>query len=158
MSDKKTNAMRIIEKNKIDYTALKYEYSKDHLDAVTVANSIGYDIKYVYKTLVLQGNDKNYYVCVIKGDDELDLKKTAKAFGIKNIAMIQLSDINKVTGYIRGGCSPIGMKKLYPTIIDKQAKDLEYIIVSGGQRGIQVKLEVSKLAQIANAKFEDIIK
>ena len=96
MSDKKTNAVRAVENLKIDYEILKYEVDDEHIDAISVANLIGHDIKYVYKTLVLQGSDKNYYVCVIMGSDELDLKKTAKAFGIKNIAMIPVSDINKI--------------------------------------------------------------
>ncbi|WP_455089748.1 Cys-tRNA(Pro) deacylase [Peptoanaerobacter stomatis] len=158
MSDKKTNAVRAVENLKIDYEILKYEVDDEHIDAISVANLIGQDIKYVYKTLVLQGSDKNYYVCVIMGSDELDLKKTAKAFGIKNIAMIPVSDINKITGYIRGGCSPIGMKKRFKTLIDVKAQSLEYIIVSAGQRGMQIKLDVNKLREIVDAKFEDVVK
>ncbi|EHL18788.1 YbaK/EbsC family protein [Peptoanaerobacter stomatis] len=158
MSDKKTNAVRAVENLKIDYEILKYEVDDEHIDAISVANLIGHDIKYVYKTLVLQGSDKNYYVCVIMGSDELDLKKTAKAFGIKNIAMIPVSDINKITGYIRGGCSPIGMKKRFKILIDVKAQSLEYIIVSAGQRGMQIKLDVNKLREIVDAKFEDVVK
>ncbi|EHL16656.1 ybaK/ebsC protein [Peptoanaerobacter stomatis] len=158
MSDKKTNAVRAVENLKIDYEILKYEVDDEHIDAISVANLIGQDIKYVYKTLVLQGSDKNYYVCVIMGNDELDLKKTAKAFGIKNIGMIPVSDINKITGYIRGGCSPIGMKKRFKTLIDVKAQRLEYIIVSAGQRGMQIKLDVNKLREIVDAKFEDVVK
>ncbi|MGP1489063.1 MAG: Cys-tRNA(Pro) deacylase [Peptoanaerobacter stomatis] len=158
MSDKKTNAVRAVENLKIDYEILKYEVDDEHIDAISVANLIGQDIKYVYKTLVLQGSDKNYYVCVIMGSDELDLKKTAKAFGIKNIGMIPVSDINKITGYIRGGCSPIGMKKRFKTLIDVKAQSLEYIIVSAGQRGMQIKLDVNKLREIVDAKFEDVVK
>lgn len=158
MSDKKTNAVRAVENLKIDYEILKYEVDDEHIDAISVANLIGQDIKYVYKTLVLQGSDKNYYVCVIMGSDELDLKKTAKAFGIKNIGMIPVSDINKITGYIRGGCSPIGMKKRFKTLIDVKAQRLEYIIVSAGQRGMQIKLDVNKLREIVDAKFEDVAK
>ncbi|EJU23674.1 YbaK/EbsC protein [Peptoanaerobacter stomatis] len=158
MSDKKTNAVRAVENLKIDYEILKYEVDDEHIDAISVANLIGQDIKYVYKTLVLQGSDKNYYVCVIMGNDELDLKKTAKAFGIKNIGMIPVSDINKITGYIRGGCSPIGMKKRFKTLIDVKAQRLEYIIVSAGQRGMQIKLDVNKLREIVDAKFEDLVK
>ena len=158
MSDKKTNAVRAVENLKIDYEILKYEVDDEHIDAISVANLIGQDIKYVYKTLVLQGSDKNYYVCVIMGSDELDLKKTAKAFGIKNIGMIPVNDINKITGYIRGGCSPIGMKKRFKTLIDVKAQSLEYIIVSAGQRGMQIKLDVNKLREIVDAKFEDLVK
>ena len=108
--------------------------------------------------MVLLGNDKNYYVCVINGSDELDLKKTARAFKLKNIAMIHVSEINKITGYIRGGCSPIGMKKIFPTLIDKKAENLEYIIVSAGKRGMQLKMEVNALKELVSADFEDLIK
>ena len=158
MSDKKTNAVRIAEKNKAKYELLSYKVDEEHLDAISVAEKINEEIKYVYKTLVLQGNDKNYYVGVINGKDELDLKKTARAFKLKNIAMIHVSEINKITGYIRGGCSPIGMKKIFPTLIDKKAENLEYIIVSAGQRGMQIKLDVNKLREIVDAKFEDVVK
>lgn len=158
MSEKKTNAMRLLDKSNIGYETIHYEYSNEHLDAITVSKSISHDIKYVYKTLVLIGNDKNHYVCIIQGDDELDLKKTAKALSLKSISMINLSEINKVTGYIKGGCSPIGMKKLYKSIISNKAENLEYIIVSAGQRGMQIKLSVSDLSNIINSKFEDITK
>ena len=158
MSDKKTNAVRIAEKNKVKYELLRYEVDEEHLDAISVAEKIKEEIKYVYKTLVLQGNDKNYFVCVINGKDELDLKKTARAFKLKNIAMIHVSEINKITGYIRGGCSPIGMKKIFPTLIDKKAENLEYIIVSAGKRGMQLKMEVNALKELVSADFEDLIK
>jgi len=158
MSDKKTNAVRIAEKNKVKYELLSYEVDEEHLDAISVAEKIKEEIKFVYKTLVLQGNDKNYYVCVINGEDELDLKKTARAFKLKNIAMIHVSEINKITGYIRGGCSPIGMKKIFPTLIDKKAENLEYIIVSAGKRGMQLKMEANALKKLVSAEFEDLIK
>lgn len=155
---KKTNVMRILDKAKIKYESFEYEVDEEHLDAVHVAESIGQDIRYVYKTLVLEGNDKNFYVCVINGSDELDLKKTAKAFGLKSIQMIAVKDINKITGYIRGGCSPIGMKKRYPTVMDIAAEHLEYIIISAGQRGVQVKVSPSALQQEIGASFCDICK
>lgn len=155
---KKTNVMRILDKAKIKYESFEYEVDEEHLDAVHVAESIGQDIRYVYKTLVLEGNDKNFYVCVINGSDELDLKKTAKAFGLKSIQMIAVKDINKITGYIRGGCSPIGMKKRYPTVMDINAEHLEYIIISAGQRGMQVKVSPSALQQEIGASFCDVCK
>lgn len=158
MSDKKTNAIRILDKNKIAYETYIYDVDETHLDAVTVAEKINQDIKYVYKTLVLQGSDKNYRVCVINGQDELDLKKTAKAFGLKNIAMIHVNEINTITGYIRGGCSPLGMKKSYTTIIDEKAKKLDYIIVSAGKRGMQIRLDVNELANVVGAGFDDLVK
>lgn len=158
MSEKKTNAMRILEKHKVAYQALHYSIDEEHLDAVTVAKEVGKDIALVYKTLILQGSDRNYYVCVINGADELDLKKTAKAFDLKSIDMIQVKDINKITGYIRGGCSPIGMKKLYPTLFDKKAQDLEYIVVSGGRRGIQMEVKTCELVALSDGRYADIIK
>lgn len=155
---KKTNVMRILDKARITYESFAYEVDEEHLDAVHVAQSLDQDIRYVYKTLVLEGNDKNFYVCVINGADELDLKKAAKAFGLKNIQMVAVKDINKITGYIRGGCSPIGMKKKYQTVIDKKAESLEAIIISAGQRGVQVKLSPSVLQKEIGASFCDICK
>lgn len=158
MSEKKTNAMRILEKHKVAYQTLHYTVDEEHLDAITVAESVGRDIILVYKTLILQGSDRNYYVCVINGADELDLKKTAKTFALKSIDMIQVKDINKITGYIRGGCSPIGMKKQYPTLFDKKARDLEYIVVSGGRRGIQIEAKTCELVALSDGRYADIIK
>lgn len=158
MSDKKTNVMRILDKSKVEYDVFIYKVDEEHLDAVTVAESAGVDINLVYKTLVLQGSDKNYYVAVINGADELDLKKTAGAFGVKSIDMLPLKEITKVTGYIRGGCSPIGMKKQYKTILDKKMQGLEYIVISAGQRGMQLRLAVSDLMRAVHASFGDLIK
>lgn len=158
MSDKKTNVMRILDKSKVKYDVFIYKVDEEHLDAVTVAESAGVDINLVYKTLVLQGSDKNYYVAVINGADELDLKKTAGAFGVKSIDMLPLKEITKVTGYIRGGCSPIGMKKQYKTILDKKMQELEYIVISAGQRGMQLRLAVSDLMRAVHASFGDLIK
>lgn len=158
MSDKKTNVMRILDKSKVKYDVFIYKVDEEHLDAVTVAESAGVDINLVYKTLVLQGSDKNYYVAVINGADELDLKKTAGAFGVKSIDMLPLKEITKVTGYIRGGCSPIGMKKQYKTILDKKMQELEYIVISAGQRGLQLRLAVSDLMRAVHASFGDLIK
>ena len=150
MSDKKTNVMRILDKNNINYTVYRYKADEKHLDAITAAKEIGVEPSFVYKTPVLQqGSDKNYYVAVINGADELDFKKTAKAFGLKSIEMIAAKYINKITGYIRGGCSPIGMKKQYRTIIDKKAENLEKIVISAGQRGVQIELSVASLHSVA---------
>lgn len=158
MSDKKTNVMRILDKNKINYEVYYYQADEEHLDAITVAKEAGIDLSLVYKTLVLQGNDKHYYVAVINGADELDLKKTAKAFGLKSIDMIAVKELNKITGYIRGGCSPVGMKKQYKTVIDKKAEGLEKIVISAGQRGIQLKLSVPDLVFAVKADFDNLIK
>lgn len=158
MSDKKTNVMRILDKNKVEYHSFFYKVDEEHLDAMTVAKSAGVDIGSVYKTLVLQGSDKNYYVAVINGADELDLKKTAGAFGVKSINMLPLKEITKVTGYIRGGCSPIGMKKQYKTILDKKTENLESIIISAGQRGVQIRVSVLDLMGLIHAGSDDLIK
>lgn len=118
----KTNAMRILDTNKIKYNEYTYEVKDGHIDGVSVANYIGKNVECVYKTLVTKSNDKNFYIFVIPVDKNLDLKKAAKASSSKNVEMINISDINKVTGYIRGGCSPIGMKKSYKTFLDESAK------------------------------------
>lgn len=158
MAEKKTNAVRIVEKFKVNYEQFSYEVDEEHVDAITVAKSVGLDINIVFKTLVLVGADKNYYVCVINGADELDLKKAARAFGVKNLAMIHVSEINKITGYIRGGCSPIGMKKQFDTIIDAKAESLDEIVVSVGKRGMQIKLAVADLLKLTGAKVQDVVK
>lgn len=156
MAEKKTNAMRMADRCKINYEIFSFDVDEAHLDAITVAENIGVDIKEVYKTLVLQGSDKNYYICVINGMDELDLKKTAKAFGVKSISMIHVSEINKITGYIRGGCSPIGMKKQFKTLIDERAENMDYIIVSGGKRGLQIKMLLKDLKTLVGADIADL--
>lgn len=159
MSKIKTNAMRILDSNKINYKMYSYESKKgEHLDGVEVAHQIGKDVSQVYKTLVSQGSSKNIYVYVIPVDKNLDLKKAAKVANEKNMAMINVNDINKFTGYIRGGCSPIGMKKLYKTFVNETAKVLDTIVVSAGKIGYQVELSPEELQQLIKCEFEDIIK
>lgn len=159
MSKLKTNAMRILDSKKIKYNVHSYNVkNKEHVDGVEVANQIGKEVNQVYKTLVAMGSSKNIYVYVIPVNEHLDLKKGAKVAKEKNIEMIHVNDINKFTGYIRGGCSPIGMKKLYKTFLNKSAKDLETIIVSAGKIGYQVELAPIDLQNIVNVEFEDIIK
>ena len=159
MSKIKTNAMRILDSNKINYKMYSYESKKgEHLDGVEVAHQIGKDVSQVYKTLVAQGGSKNIYVYVIPVDKNLDLKKAAKVANEKNMAMININDINKFTGYIRGGCSPIGMKKLYKTFVNETAKVLDTIVVSAGKIGYQVELSPEELQQLIKCEFEDIIK
>ena len=150
----KTNVMRILDQKKIEYSPFYYEVDLENLDGAHVANSLNEDHKYVYKTLVCVSSKKIYYVYVINIDDELDLKLCAKEVGEKSVEMIHVKDIEKVTGgYQRGGTSPIGMKKLFKTVIDSSAKSLEYIYISGGKRGTQVKLNPNDLAHLVNAKF-----
>ena len=152
MSKVKTNAMRILDSNKIDYNMLPYEIKKgEHIDGVEVAQQIGRDVSEVYKTLVAQGSSKNIYVYVIPVNETLDLKKAAKVANEKNVTMINVNDINKFTGYIRGGCSPIGMKKLYKTFVNESVKELSTMIVSAGKIGYQVELSPVDLQELINS-------
>ena len=157
MAVQKTNAMRILDKNKINYEVITYDISDDKIDGISVAEKTGQDMKEVYKTLVTQGVSRELYVFVIPVDKELDLKEAAKSAGEKSLQMIHVKDITKYTGYIRGGCSPVGMKKLYKTFIQEEARDLENICVSGGKKGLQVKLEPMDLIKIINGSFADVI-
>ncbi len=157
MAQPKTNAMRILEKEKIDYEMFTYPVTEEHQDGVTVAKLCGQNVEQVFKTLVCKGSSKNYFVFVLPVAEELDLKKAARAAGEKSMEMIHVNDINKITGYIRGGCSPIGMKKLYPTFFHESALEQTTIIVSGGKRGFQIKCEPKQLAFACKGQFADII-
>lgn len=154
----KTNAVRMVAAKKIPYELHTYEAPDGFLDGVSVAAQVGQDPDTVFKTLVLVGHSKQNYVCVIPVALELDLKKAAKHFGEKNIEMIHAKDITKTTGYIKGGCSPIGMKKLFPTAIHESAKTLPEICVSGGKVGLQIELSPADLAQLVGAQFTDLTK
>ena len=156
MAQVKTNAMRMLDAQKISYETITYDNKDGKIDGASVAEKIGKDPDAVYKTLVAQGNSKQIYVFVIPVGAELDLKLAAKAAGEKKIEMVHVKDLQKLTGYIRGGCSPIGMKKHYPTFIDAGAKSLEKMIVSGGKIGMQIELNPESLQQIVLAKFEEI--
>ena len=157
MAQPKTNAMRILEKEKIPYEMFTYPVTEEHQDGVTVAALCGQNVNTAFKTLVCKGSSKNHFVFVIPVAAELDLKKAAKAAGEKSMEMIHVNDINKVTGYIRGGCSPIGMKKLFPTFFHESALEQDFIIVSGGKRGFQIKCEPNLLASACNGQFSDLI-
>lgn len=154
----KTNAMRLLDKEKIDYQMMTYQTDDGKIDGISVAQKIGREPGVVYKTLVSQAASKAYYVFVIPVEAELDLKKAAKAAGEKKVEMIPVKDILAVSGYVRGGCSPVGMKKLFPTIIDGSAESLPTMIVSGGQIGIQIELSPAELARVTKARFADISK
>lgn len=153
----KTNAMRILEREKIPYQAAKYE-CEEFIDGITIADKARLPYELVYKTLVTQGNSKNYFVFVIPIAEELDMKKAARSVGEKSIEMLHVKDINKVTGYIRGGCTAIGMKKQYITRIDSSAKNLDIMYVSGGKLGVQLSLKPEDLLRVTCAEFKDIIK
>ena len=153
----KTNAMRILDSKKIEYNMISYDISDDNIDGISVATKIGRDVSEVYKTLVTQGTSKELYVYVIPVNENLDLKKAAKVAGEKKVEMIHVKDINKFTGYIRGGCSPIGMKKQYKTFINDTGKELENVIVSAGKIGYQIEINPFDLEKVIDCKFVDII-
>lgn len=151
----KTNAMRILETKKIPFTTHTYE-CEEFIDGIQIADMLGLPHEKVYKTLVTQGSSKNYYVFVIPIAEEMDMKKAAKSVGEKSVAMLHVKDINAVTGYIRGGCTAIGMKKQYVTRIEEVAKNLEHIIVSGGKLGTQLELTPDDFIKASNAEYADI--
>ena len=155
MANVKTNAMRLLDKHKITYQTLSYQ-AKEALDGVLVAAKIGRNQEEVFKTLVTRGQSKEIYVFVLPVAKELDLKKAAKVVKEKKIELIAVNEINQVTGYIRGGCSPIGMKRIYQTVIDESAKSLSSFIVSGGKIGLQLELCPSDLASVIPVGFADV--
>ena len=159
MSEKenKTNAMRILDKNKINYEVNTYECD-EFIDGVHIADMLGQPYESTFKTLVTEGKSKNYYVFAIPIALELDMKKAAKAVGEKSIEMVHVKDINAVTGYIRGGCTPIGMKKQYKTVYHSTIKDFDKVIVSGGKLGTQIILAPDDLIKVTRADVCDIVK
>ncbi len=152
----KTNALRQLDKNKIPYTVHTYEWSEDKSGGLRVAEHFPELAERIFKTIVLKGKSKSLYVCVIHGEAHLDLKKVAKACGEKNIDLLPLSELEKETGYVRGGCSPVGMKKLYDTFFDVEAEKFDKIIVSAGKRGLQMEVETEKLIHIINGKVTEL--
>ena len=153
----KTNVIRILEKLNISHSTIEYTTNEDELDAITVANKINADPEKVFKTLVARGDKSGVVVFVIPGNYELDLKKLAQISDKKKIEMIKVKEINSITGYIRGGCSPIGMKKHYPTFIDESALLFDQIFVSAGVRGMQLNISPNDLIEVTNAKVGDLI-
>lgn len=149
----KTNAIRLVEQKKISYKEYAYEWQENHLGADEVAAKLGQNPAQVFKTLVAVGNKTGLIVAVIPGNHELDLKKLAQLSGNKKVEMLHLKDLEQTTGYIRGGCSPIGIKKLFPTFIDESASDFATIIISAGKRGLQLEIAPSDLAFLVNGKF-----
>jgi len=154
---KKTNAMRILESENIDFKII--EYSKNNgISGIDVAEKLGEDKDKVFKTLVTESKDGENYVFVVPVSSELDLKKAAKASNSKKIEMIHQKDLLPLTGYVHGGCSPVGMKKSFKTFIDSSAENLDYFYVSGGKVGMQIKLNPKELANLIDANFYDIKK
>lgn len=158
VKDIKTNAVRIVEAAGIEYILHTYDAPEGFLDGVSVAQQTGQNPEQVFKTLVTVGHSKEYYVCVIPVAEELDFKKAAKHFGEKNIEMIHAKDITSITGYIKGGCSPVGMKKPFKTAIDWTAELQDTICVSGGKVGLQMELEPGALAALIGAEFAELTK
>ena len=153
----KTNAARLLDKAKIHYELVPYEVVENNLAATHIADQLGENIKQLFKTLLLPGEKSGYFVCVIPGDDEVDLKKAAKIAGAKKADLIPMKELLPLTGYIRGGCSPIGMKKPFPTFIHESALKFDYIYVSAGQRGLQFKISPQDLINYVKATLADLI-
>ena len=153
----KTNVMRLLESAKIEYELLEYEVDESDLSGDTAAAKMGIPPEQMFKTLVFRGEKNGTGVCCIPVHEELDLKQAAKQFGEKKIEMLHVKDLLPVTGYIRGGCSPIGMKKKFPTAIDETALLFDKIYVSAGARGETVKLSPQDLADYVKADFADLI-
>lgn len=154
----KTNAARLLDRAKVQYELIPYKVDPDNLAADHVAEELGEDINCVFKTLVLHGDKAGYFVCVVPGNCEVDLKKAAKAAGAKKADLIPMKELVGLTGYIRGGCSPVGMKKPFPTFFHETALDFPFIYVSAGQRGLQFKVEPNALIGYVGAKVADIVK
>jgi Cys-tRNA(Pro)/Cys-tRNA(Cys) deacylase len=154
----KTNAVRLVEQQKISYELLSYKLNEGQsVDGISVSEKIGYPVDYVFKTLVATAGINQYYIFVVPVAEELDLKKAAKVVGQKKIEMIAVKELLGITGYIRGGCSPIGMKKSFPTFINATAETLDFMIVSAGKIGLQLKLAPQDLAKACHGKFEEIV-
>ncbi|MBQ2164062.1 MAG: Cys-tRNA(Pro) deacylase [Bacteroidales bacterium] len=154
----KTNAARLLDRAKIQYELIAYEVDENDLSAGHLAATIGEDINQVFKTLVLFGEKTKHFVCVVPGNSEVDLKKAAKVSGNKKVDLIAMKDLLATTGYIRGGCSPIGMKKPFPTFIHESCMMFTHIYISAGQRGLQLKISPQALITYVEATVCDLIK
>ena len=153
----KTNAMRILESLSIPYTVHTYEWDEEHLDAIHAAASAGLDTERVYKTIVMMNSNKELFVFCLPAEFSVSLKKARAVTGSKELDLLPLTELQKYTGYIRGGCSPLGMKKHYPTFISELAELEETIYVSAGQRGMQLSLKPDDLIKATNGSYEDFI-
>ena len=156
MKDKKTNAARLLDNAKVQYEIVPYQVHEDDLCAQRVAEELGEDIHQVFKTIVLTGDKVKYFVCVVPGNEEINLKSAARISGNKKCETLPLKELLPTTGYIRGGCSPIGMKKHFPTYIDQKAQQFPHIYISAGQCGLQFKISPIELAKVVEAVFAEI--
>ncbi|WP_040608668.1 Cys-tRNA(Pro) deacylase [Salinicoccus carnicancri] len=152
----KTNAMRILENNKVDYKIHEYPWDEDHLDAKSTADEVEMPLETIYKTLVATGGTTGEVVVCIPAGQSLDLKRLAKQSGNKKVEMLHMKDLEKTTGYIRGGCSPVGMKRQFPTYVSSEAASMESIVVSAGKRGMQMELSPAELLRITGGQYADI--
>ena len=157
MKIQKTNVARLLDKAKVPYELVPYEVDEHNLAAQHVADSLGEDIRQVFKTIVLHGDKSGHLVCVVPGDSEIDLKKAARASGNKKVEPLPLKELLPTTGYIRGGCSPIGMKKHFPTYFHQTALDFPHIYVSAGQRGLQIKISPHDLIRESRGETADLV-
>lgn len=153
----KTNACRILDQKKIAYELIPYDVDENDLGAQHIADQLGEDINQVFKTLVLKGDKTGFFVCVVPGNEELDLKKTAKVTGNKSCDLIPMKDLLPLTGYMRGGCSPIGMKKQFPTFINETCVLFDYVYVSAGVRGLQFKIAPDDLVVAAGMQVVELV-
>lgn len=152
----KTNAVRILERNKVPYELITYECD-EFIDGMHTVEKTGAPVEQTYKTLVMQGKSKQYYVFVIPIAEEVDLKAAARSVGEKSVEMIHVKDLTAITGYVRGGCSPLGMKKAFTTVIDSSAEQFDTMYVSGGRIGTTIKLNPQDLAKVVCATFAPIL-
>lgn len=148
---KKTNAVRLLDRLKIEYKLIEYEVDENDLSAIHLAQTTGLNIRQVFKTLVLEGDKHGNFVCIIPGDEEIDLKKAAIISSNKKVALIKMKDLEPLTGYIRGGCSPLAMKKNFPVYLDDSAFTQTQIYISAGMRGLQIKLHPADLVKACQA-------
>lgn len=153
----KTNVARLLDKAKIEYELVPYEVDEEDLSATHIAEQLDENIEQVFKTLVLKGDRTGHFVCVIPGDKELNLKSAAKLSGNKNADLIPMKDLLSITGYIRGGCCPIGMKKNFPTFFHHSCAEFDYIYISAGVRGLQVKASPTSLVEYVRAEVADLL-
>ncbi|MBE9487970.1 MAG: Cys-tRNA(Pro) deacylase [Bacteroidetes bacterium] len=153
----KTNAARLLDKAKISYELIPYKVDEDHLSAIHIGEQLGEDMSQVFKTLVLRGDKTGVFVCVIAGDKEVNLKEAAKVSKNKKAELIAMKELLPLTGYIRGGCSPIGMKKNFPIYFDTTCLKFDYIYISAGIRGIQIKIDPKELVNFVNGYTSNII-
>lgn len=157
MKSKKTNAMRMLDRNHIDYKVNNYPVTEAHMDGTRVAQLVGVSVDEVFKTLVLENAQHEHFVFIIPVNATLNMKLAAKSVKEKKLHLMPLDDLKRVTGYVRGGCSPIGMKKLFPTVIDSQSERLDAVYVSGDERGTQIQIKVTDLITQTKAQVTSII-